>query len=74
MADAAVVLQIRDEGKGISPKLLEESGQDWLGSLGVGVRGMSERIRQLGGKLEVASTATGTTVTARVPVARAAPV
>lgn len=73
MADAAVVLQIRDEGKGISPKLMEESGQDWLGSLGVGVRGMSERIRQLGGKLEVASTANGTTVTASVPVVRAAP-
>jgi len=74
IADGAVVLQIQDKGKGIPPKLLEESGEDWLGSLGVGLRGMSERIRQLGGKLEVVSTATGTTVTATVPSSKALPV
>jgi signal transduction histidine kinase len=74
IADRAVVLQIQDKGKGIPPKLLEESGEDWLASLGVGLRGMSERIRQLGGKLEVVSTATGTTVTATVPSSRALPV
>jgi signal transduction histidine kinase len=74
MADGAVVLQIRDKGNGIPAKLMEESGQDWLGSLGVGLRGMSERMRQLDGKLEVASTATGTTVTASVPGIRAVPV
>jgi PAS domain S-box-containing protein len=73
MADRCVILQIRDNGKGISPKLLEDSGQDWLGSLGVGLRGMSERIRQLGGKLDVASTANGTTITACVPATRALP-
>lgn len=71
MADGAIVLQIRDQGNGIPTRLLEESGQDWLGSLGVGLRGMSERMRQLGGKLEVASTPTGTTVTASVPSTRA---
>jgi PAS domain S-box-containing protein len=74
MAGGPVVLQIRDKGNGIPTKLMEESGQDWLGSLGVGLRGMSERMRQLGGKLEVASTATGTTVTASVPGTRAVPV
>jgi two-component system, NarL family, sensor kinase len=74
MFDRFVILQIRDKGKGISPKLLEESGQDWLGSLGVGLRGMSERIRQLGGKLDVASTANGTNITASVPATRALPV
>ena len=51
MTDESVILQIRDRGNGIAPKLLEEAGQDWLGSLGVGLRGMSERVRQLGGKL-----------------------
>jgi PAS domain S-box-containing protein len=72
-ANGAVVLQIQDKGNGIPTKLMEESGQDWLGSLGVGLRGMSERMRQLGGKLEVASTVTGTTVTASVPSTRAMP-
>jgi PAS domain S-box-containing protein len=71
LADGAAVLQIQDRGNGIPTKLMEESGQDWLGSLGVGLRGMSERMRQLGGKLEVASTATGTTVTASLPGTRA---
>jgi len=71
LANGAVVLQVQDKGNGIPTKLMEESGQDWLGSLGVGLRGMSERMRQLGGRLEVASTATGTTVIASVPNARA---
>jgi two-component system NarL family sensor kinase len=74
LTNGAVVLQIQDQGNGIPTKLMEESDQDWLGSLGVGLRGMSERMRQLGGKLEVASTATGTTVTASVPGIRAVPV
>jgi len=74
MTDESVILQIRDRGNGIAPKLLEEAGQDWLGSLGVGLRGMSERVRQLGGKLEVESTVNGTTVTASVPASRPLPV
>jgi len=60
-------MEIRDKGKGIPTNLLEQSGEDWMGSLGVGLRGMNERMRQLGGKLEVASTDKGTTVTASVP-------
>lgn len=64
-----VVLEIRDKGKGIPEHLLEQAGEDWMGSLGVGLRGMNERLRQLGGKLEITSTALGTTVTASVPTA-----
>jgi len=62
------VLEISDSGKGISPKLLQEFGDDWAGSLGVGLRGMNARVSQLGGKLEVQSTGKGTVVKARVPV------
>ena len=36
--------------------------------MGVGVRGMNERMQQLGGRLELASTKTGTTVRAMIPV------
>ena len=62
-----VILEIKDRGKGIPSELFEESGQDWLGSLGVGLRGMNERMRQLGGRLEICSNESGTLVTASVP-------
>jgi len=61
------VLEVRDQGKGLPPGLLEESSQDWMGQLGVGLRGMNERMRQLGGTLELTSTKEGTTVRAMVP-------
>jgi signal transduction histidine kinase len=35
---------------------------------GVGLAGMTERIREIGGKLEVNSSAIGTEIVARVPV------
>ena len=61
------VLEVRDRGKGLPPRLLEESSQDWMGQLGVGLRGMNERMRQLGGTLELTSTKEGTSVRASVP-------
>lgn len=61
------VMEIEDHGKGIPSDLSEQSGEDWMGSLGVGLRGMNERIRQVGGTLEVSSTENGTVVRARVP-------
>jgi PAS domain S-box-containing protein len=61
-----VVLEISDCGKGVDIRKFEESGQDYIGALGVGLRGMSERMRQLGGNLEFSSTPRGTTVVARV--------
>jgi PAS domain S-box-containing protein len=64
-----VTLEVTDTGKGIPSGLLEQSGQDWTGALGVGLRGMNERMRQLGGWLEVVSTEGGTTVSAMVPEA-----
>ncbi len=65
--DGMAVLKIEDNGKGIRPELLEEFCQEWMGGLGIGVRGMNERMRQLGGRLELASGDKGTTVTAKVP-------
>jgi PAS domain S-box-containing protein len=61
------VLEVRDRGKGLPPGLLEQSSQDWMGQLGVGLRGMNERMRQLGGTLELTSTKEGTIVRAMVP-------
>ena len=70
VADGWASMEIQDNGKGMPQTLLEQSGEDWMGSLGVGLRGMNERMRQLGGKLEVASTEQGTSVTASVPAER----
>jgi PAS domain S-box-containing protein len=64
----AVILQVIDEGKGIQSKSCEDRGQDWRGAIGVGLRGMNERMRQLGGDLELSSAQGGTTVSATVPL------
>jgi PAS domain S-box-containing protein len=64
--DGFVNLEVRDDGKGIPPNLLE-MGPDSLAKLGVGLRGMTERMRQLGGNLEFISNDRGTTVRAAVP-------
>ena len=64
-ADSAL-LEIEDAGKGIRGEVLEDSGE--LPPTGIGLRGMNERMRQLGGRLEISSNGHGTTVTAIVPV------
>jgi len=55
-------LEIRDSGRG-----LPKPGKEPLAS-GVGLRGMQERLRQLGGTLKIDSTENGTTVVAMIPV------
>jgi two-component system, NarL family, sensor kinase len=67
----AVILQIVDEGKGTQPNNWENRAEDWMGTFGVGLRGMSERVRQLRGSLELSSTPGGTVVTATVPIPKA---
>jgi len=66
--DQAAILQIMDQGKGVQSNNWEDPSQDWMGAFGVGLRGMNERMQQLGGSLELSSTPTGTTVTATLPI------
>jgi PAS domain S-box-containing protein len=61
------ILEIEDKGKGIPQQLLEQSAQGWTGAPGVGVRGMNERMRQLGGTLELVARKNGAMVRAMVP-------
>jgi signal transduction histidine kinase len=61
-----VYLEVSDQGKGMSPSVLEP-GVDSSNTLGVGLRGMIERMRQLGGSLELSSDNRGTTVRASMP-------
>lgn len=58
-----IELEVADDGRGI---YREESGSH--PSLGVGIRGMQERLKQFGGHLHIMSHEGGTTVVARVPV------
>lgn len=62
-----VTLEIADRGKGISGWVLDADAA-WPRKLGVGILGMRERMRQLGGHLEITSNGQGTTVRAVLPL------
>ena len=62
------ILEVTDKGKGFAPEILKRGSEDWVLSLGVGLRGMSERLRQLGGELQISSDKGGTQVRATLPV------
>jgi Signal transduction histidine kinase len=61
-------MHVTDQGKGMPSSVIEQGSQDWMGSFGVGLRGMSERLRQVGGDLDISSDETGTKVRATVPL------
>jgi signal transduction histidine kinase len=61
-----VGIEIADSGKGIPAQKREVFAAG--GAMGVGLRGMRERIEQLGGKIELRSSSSGTTVTAILPI------
>jgi PAS domain S-box-containing protein len=66
-----IKLEVSDKGKGVNQEtqLKIASGE----TAGVGLRGMRERLRQLGGSVEIRSNGHGTIVTATVPFAESAP-
>jgi PAS domain S-box-containing protein len=66
-SDDGLLLEIDDSGRGIPSSSLKEILEGG-GTAGVGIAGMSERMKQLGGRLEVTSGEGGTTVRARVPL------
>jgi signal transduction histidine kinase len=70
--DGQVVVEVQDKGKGISSDKLAEMAAE--GTPGVGIRGMRERLRQLGGDLEINSNHSGTGIIARLPVKESASV
>jgi two-component system NarL family sensor kinase len=63
-------LEIVDHGKGIEAGTVRTSIEG-MASLGVGIPGMRERLRQLGGQLEVDFGRNGTRVRATVPLKQA---
>jgi PAS domain S-box-containing protein len=67
-ADNEVRLEVRDRGKGMTVEKQQSLAK--AGPLGVGLRGMRERVAQLGGTLDVRSSSSGTIVTAILPAER----
>jgi PAS domain S-box-containing protein len=63
----SVSLEVTDYGRGIPPEQLRRCNGN-RAALGVGIAGMRERVRQLGGQLQVSSSEQGTTVNAILPV------
>jgi PAS domain S-box-containing protein len=60
-------LEIADAGRGVAPSVLEKFERGGA-ELGVGLAGMRERLRQLGGRLEVRPENPGTSVRATLPL------
>jgi signal transduction histidine kinase len=65
--DNHVRVEVEDRGKGIPPEKQFEMTSS--GTPGVGIRGMRERLRQLGGSLDIHSNGKGTLIVAQLPVA-----
>jgi signal transduction histidine kinase len=64
--DGMATLEVKDNGAGI-PACLLEPAKDSLGTLSVDLRGMNERVKQLGETSELRSTPAGTHVAATIP-------
>ena len=64
-----ITLDIRDQGKGMSPERLAEIQS---GRSGVGIGGMRERLRQFEGTMNIESDSSGTRVFATIPLPKAA--
>jgi signal transduction histidine kinase len=62
-----VQLEITDNGKGISEEHLRRLDKS-PNKAGVGITGMRERVRELGGQLQIRSLGQGTSVSVVLPV------
>ena len=63
---ARVILKVRDYGRGLSSDVLRNIEDEGVGC-GVGLAGMKERLREIGGRLQVNSSSSGTEIVADVP-------
>lgn len=66
----SVAIEVRDDGRGLAESMLARAPER---ATGVGIAGMRERVRMLGGRLDVESCAPGTCVRAVLPVSGNAP-
>ena len=65
-----VILEVKDDGRGMPPEILRRF-YERSGSAGVGLAGMCERARELGGYVDLQSGESGTTVNVTIPLLKA---
>jgi two-component system NarL family sensor kinase len=65
-----ITLDVRDQGRGMSPERMAEIQS---GRSGVGIRGMRERLRQFEGTMNMESDSSGTRIFATIPLKSASP-
>jgi PAS domain S-box-containing protein len=70
VAHGEVSMRIADSGRGIPPEMLARFQRNGTGS-GIGLAGMRERVKELGGDLKIASSSSGTTLTVCLPTVEA---
>ena len=63
-----VILQISDQGRGIPSEILRSDGNSRGRSVGIGIAGMRERVRQMKGTLEIKSGGNGTCIRVVLPI------
>jgi signal transduction histidine kinase len=66
-ADGRAILSVEDHGRGFDPEVLERFLADGSGT-GVGLAGMRERVRELGGEFTLQSSPQGTTLLVAIPL------
>ena len=64
---STATLKVKDYGRGLPADVLEAFRTEGTGT-GVGLAGMTQRIREIGGRLEINSNSDGTEVVASVPL------
>jgi signal transduction histidine kinase len=65
--EGTIRVQITDDGRGFSVPAELDTPEASL-TMGVGIMGMRQRLKQLGGTLVIESSSDGTTINARVPI------
>jgi two-component system sensor histidine kinase UhpB len=63
-----VLLEVKDNGRGISPDLIARFEQTGAG-MGVGLSGMRERVRELAGEMKLEASSAGTWLRISLPLA-----
>jgi signal transduction histidine kinase len=63
-----VMLEIQDRGRGIKAEVMKAIASGDVTALGVGIPGMRERVRQLGGQFRIETNEHGTSLSVALPV------
>jgi PAS domain S-box-containing protein len=70
-SSSEITCEVKDEGKGMPPQHVSNVALPAM--TGIGLSGMQERVRQLGGNLTIDSNSYGTAIIARVPFSQDRP-